>query len=185
MRLGGGVLLLILVAGVIAIVVARPDGDDDGGCAGAEPGWSVVDRVSDGDTIVVCGSTRVRLVQIDTPELSGERECFGEEASAETKRLLAPGSSVRLVRDPRTDAVDDFGRLLRYVVREDGVNVNLRLVELGAAAPYFYRGTRGIHAGELLATARGARAARKGLWGACPRTELVPERNVSTGPAQR
>ena len=63
--------------------------------------------------------------------------------------------------------------------------MNLRLVELGAAAPYFYRGTRGIHAGELLAAAREARAARKGLWGACPRTELVPERNVATGPAQR
>jgi len=34
--------------------------------------------------------------------------------------------------------VDDYGRLLRYVVRaDDGVSINVRLVELGAAAPYF------------------------------------------------
>jgi endonuclease YncB( thermonuclease family) len=37
-----------------------------------------------------------------------------------------------------TDRVDQYGRLLRYVVRvRDGVNVNIRLVAVGAAAPYF------------------------------------------------
>jgi len=41
--------------------------------------------------------------------------------------------------------------------------VNVELVRLGAAAPYFYRGVRGRHADELLAAARAARAARRGL----------------------
>ena len=67
-----------------------------------------------------------------------------QAASATTKRLLPAGTRVRLTAEPATDRVDDFGRLLRYVVRvNDGVNVNLRLVAVGAAAPYFFDGRRG------------------------------------------
>lgn len=63
--------------------------------------------------------------------------------SATTKRLLPPGIRVWLLSEPATDRIDDFGRLLRYVVRaQDGVNVNVRLVALGAAAPYFYPGAQ-------------------------------------------
>ncbi len=91
----------------------------------ATAGWDPVDHVSDGDTIVLRGGATVRLVQIDTPEVYFAPECFGEQASAETKRLLRPGTLVRLVRDPRTDSTDIYGRLLRYVVRRDGLNVNL------------------------------------------------------------
>ena len=90
---------------------------------------------------------RVRLVQIDTPEVFFGVECYGHEASATTERLLPPGTRVRLLAEPATDRVDDFGRLLRYVVRADGVNVNLRIVALGAGAPYFYEGRRGRYAG--------------------------------------
>ena len=59
-------------------------------------GWKVVDHVADGDTIVLGGGTTVRLVQIDTPEVFFHGECFGEEASAETKELLHRGTFVRL-----------------------------------------------------------------------------------------
>jgi endonuclease YncB( thermonuclease family) len=52
-----------------------------------------------------------------------------------TKRLLPPGTLVRLTREPATDTVDGYGRLLRYVTRvRDGINVNVRLVAVGAAA---------------------------------------------------
>ena len=41
-------------------------------------------------------------------------------------------------------SVDQYGRLLRYVIRgRDGLNVNVYLVRIGAAAPYFYRGVEG------------------------------------------
>jgi endonuclease YncB( thermonuclease family) len=56
-------------------------------------------------------------------------------------------------------------------------------VRAGAAAPYFYRGERGLHAGRLVTAAREARAKRRGLWGACPGTRLRPERQVATGPS--
>jgi len=70
--------------------------------------------------------------------------------------------------------VDDFGRLLRYVVpASDGVNVNLRLVALGAGAPWFYEGRRGKYANPLEARAKRARAKKLGLWGACPHTPMT------------
>ena len=102
-----------------------------------------IDRVSDGDSVVLRNGQRVRLVQIDTPEVFFGRECYGRAASLRTKTLLPRGTRVRLLPEPATDRVDNYGRLLRYVVRvRDGVNVNIRLVAVGAAAPYFYRHRR-------------------------------------------
>jgi hypothetical protein len=84
----------------------------------------------------------------------------------------APGRyRVRLSPEPATDRVDDFGRLLRYLIRgSDGVNVNLRLVAVGAAAPYFYAGRRGEYANGLETLAKLVQAKKLGLWRACPRT---------------
>jgi endonuclease YncB( thermonuclease family) len=76
-----------------------------------------VDHVVDGDTIALRNGQRVRLVQIDTPEVFFGAECYGRAASRATKRLLPPGSRVRLFAEPTTDRVDQYGRLLRYVVR--------------------------------------------------------------------
>jgi endonuclease YncB( thermonuclease family) len=145
------------------------------------PGWETVDHVADGDTIVLRGGTTVRLVQIDTPEVFFRPECFGEQASAETKHLLRRGTFVRIVRDPATESRDAYGRLLRYVVRSDGLNVNVELVARGAAAPYFFGGVRGEPADALMRDAQAARDAHAGLWGACPGTKLAPEKGVSTG----
>ena len=52
---------------------------------------------------------RVRLVQIDTPEVYFGTECDGRQASATTKRLLPEGTRVRLLPEPATDRIDDFG----------------------------------------------------------------------------
>lgn len=147
------------------------------------PGWEVVDHVADGDTIVLGGGVTVRLVQIDTPEVYFHPECFGAQASAETKALLHRGTFVRLVRDPATSSRDVYGRLLRYVVRQDGLNVNVRLVADGAAAPYFFDGARGRYASVLMQKAKAARAARTGLWERCPGTRLDPASGVFTGAA--
>jgi endonuclease YncB( thermonuclease family) len=148
-------------------------------------GWEVVDHVADGDTIVLGGGVTIRLVQIDTPEVFFSPECYGHEASAETKGLLPRGSFVRLARDPATDSTDAFGRKLRYVLRTDKLNVNVQLVADGAAAPYFFGGVRGEYAEALLDAAETARSAGRGLWGACPRTDLRPNEGVSTGPEDR
>jgi endonuclease YncB( thermonuclease family) len=139
--------------------------------------------VVDGDTVDLTDGARVRLVQIDTPEVYNVPECYGERASAVTERLLPRGTLVRISPEPRTDSIDAYGRLLRYVVRvRDGLNVNVQLVRLGAAAPYFYDGRRGRYARLLVRLALRARAHRLGLWGRCPRTPWDPDHGVSTGP---
>ena len=144
---------------------------------GGETG--VVARVSDGDTLTLLDGRRVRLVQIDTPEL-GSGECYSRAARSALLTRVPVGSAIALEADPALDRVDRYGRLLRYV-RRRGTNVNLELVRAGAAAPYFYGGDRGRYAAQLLGAARSARAASRGLWKACPSTALDPTRAIATG----
>jgi micrococcal nuclease len=142
-----------------------------------------IDYVADGDSVDLTNGAKVRLVQIDTPEVYFSPECYGKKASALTKRLLPPGTAVRLTREPATDSVDSYARLLRYVIRRrDGLNINVHLVAVGAAAPYFYRGRRGRYAAELTRLAFRARSHHLGLWGQCPGTPYNPNEGVSTGP---
>jgi micrococcal nuclease len=140
---------------------------------------ATVAYVNDGDTLRTTSGRRVRLVQIDAPELHGD--CYGKAARAALRRLAPRGARVTLVRDPALDASDRYGRLLRYVLVA-GTNVNVALVQEGAASPYFFHGDRGRHADGLLAAARAARAARLGYWGACPGARLDPGVGAITGP---
>jgi endonuclease YncB( thermonuclease family) len=147
-------------------------------------GWTLgrIDHVADGDTVDLTNGQKIRLVQIDTPEVYFAPECYGEQASAITKRLLPPGTLVKLYREPATDSIDQYGRLLRYVVRaRDGLNVNVQLVRIGAAAPYFYDSRRGRLAGLLERLALHAKSARLGLWGRCRGTKYDPDRGVASG----
>jgi endonuclease YncB( thermonuclease family) len=140
---------------------------------------AVVASVYDGDSLSLRDGRRVRLLQIDTPEL-GSGECYSRAARTALLRLAPLGSRVVLEADPSLDRVDRYGRILRYVKR-NGVNVNLELVRRGAAAPYFYRGDRGRYSGALMRAALGAKAGKRGLWQACPSTVLNPLRAVATG----
>ncbi len=63
----------------------------------------------------------------------------------------------------------------------DGLNVNLRLVRVGAAAPYFYDGRRGRYAGRLVWLALRARARGIGLWRRCPAARYDPDHGLFTG----
>jgi micrococcal nuclease len=130
---------------------------------------AVVARINDGDTITLRGGDKVRLVQVDAPELT--TDCYGRAAQRVLDSLVPEGTRVRLVRDPALDATDRYGRLLRYVLVGD-TDVNVELVRRGAASPYFFRNERGEHADELLDAVETARDERAGYWGACPAAEL-------------
>jgi|SRR5581483_1491302 len=153
------------------------------GAAGSGSPVYRIDHVVDGDTVDLTNGAKVRLVQIDTPEVYFGNECWGRQASAETKTLLPPGTRVRLTAEPATDSVDRYGRLLRYVIRaRDGLNVNVFLVAHGDAAPYFYRGRQGRYARVLRTDALRARVQHRGLWRSCPETPVDFDRAISTGP---
>ncbi len=140
---------------------------------------ATVSRVNDGDTLRTTAGRKIRLVQIDAPELRGD--CYGKAALAALRRLTPPGTRVQLERDPGLDATDRYGRQLRYVF-VGNTNVNVALVRQGAASPYFFRGDRGRFAKDLLDAVADARRTNRGYWGACPRARLDLDRGSVTGP---
>ena len=168
--------LRILTLAALA-TVALSCGEREEPTAPLERG-AVVERVVDGDTIVLTDGRRVRLVQIDAPEAQ-EGECYGQEATDVLAELVPPGTAVALRTDPALDRVDRFGRLLAYVFRDE-TNVNLRLVQEGAASVWFFEGERGRYADRLFRAASVARNARRGLWDACPGARLDSLRAVET-----
>jgi endonuclease YncB( thermonuclease family) len=94
-------------------------------------GFARIQYVIDGDTVALTNGRHVRLVQLDSPEVYFSPECYGTQASRITKRLLPPGTAVHLYREPKTDAVDAYGRLLRYVFRvRDGLDVNVQFTSI-------------------------------------------------------
>lgn len=101
-----------------------------------------VTRVMDGDTIQVSrnGKTEtVRLIGVNTPETVDPKkpvECYGPEASAETKQALE-GKQVSLEADPSQGDRDKYGRLLRYVYLH-GENVSYYLIQMGYGREYTY-----------------------------------------------
>mgnify|MGYP001825073705 FL=1 len=142
-------------------------------CAGGQlpaDGAAVVVGVDDGDTIDVrvAGRTeRVRLTGIDTPETlehDSPVECYGPEATAYTRSLLPPGTRVTIERD--VVGRDDYGRLLGYVHRSDGLFVNHEIIRQGYAVPLSIE-PNSTHAARFAAAARSAEADDVGLWAAC------------------
>jgi endonuclease YncB( thermonuclease family) len=85
---------------------------------GANAVTALVLRVVDGDTIEVQlngQATKVRYIGMNTPETVAPGrpvECYGPEASAANKALVA-GQTVTLEKD--VSETDQYGRLLRYV----------------------------------------------------------------------
>ncbi|MFC4559533.1 5'-nucleotidase C-terminal domain-containing protein [Virgibacillus kekensis] len=114
---------------------------------------STVAKVTDGDTIhlesPVLGSTKVRFLNMDTPEtypaanddpardeINANQKAHGEAAKAYMNELLQPGDEVLLkIGEEPTDA---YGRLLAQVIRkDDSLNVNVEMVRQGYAVTYF------------------------------------------------
>ena len=125
-------------------------------------------KVVDGDTVDlnIDGKTeRIRLIGIDTPETVDPRkpvECFGTEASNKAKELLS-GKRVALEKDQSQGDRDVYGRLLGYIVFENGGNFNKLMIEQGYAHEYTYN-TPYKYQAEFKASQKLAQANQSGLW---------------------
>lgn len=132
------------------------------------PGEGVVVAVHDGDTVEVQWPGRrevVRLLGVDTPETVHPHrpvECFGPEATAFSTQALL-GRPVRLSFD--REHRDVYGRLLAFV-EVDGRRFNDVLLAGGYARLLVIPPNR-AHGRAMLDLELQARAAGRGLWGAC------------------
>ncbi|HSE08964.1 MAG TPA: thermonuclease family protein [Nocardioidaceae bacterium] len=132
----------------------------------------------DGDTIRLVGQagsellapgeeTRVRLLEVDTPELGrpgAPGECYADEASEALREMLPVGAKVHVEADE--ELLDPYGRTLLYLWTSRGEFVNLELVRQGYARAVLYE-PNDEHIEQLRRAEAAARADDLGLWGAC------------------
>jgi len=147
-----------------------------------------VTDVVDGDTIktsIEGRSITIRLLGINTPEVVDPRksvECYGPEASVETKSLLT-GKSVFISLNKNYEKVDKYGRLLAYIRLNDADNnlasdqksiststlfINEFLIKEGFAYEYTFNEKNPYQYQKLFKDDElKAKKAKKGLWGKC------------------
>ncbi len=167
------VALVPLLAGCVPIVEA------DAGASGSPSSdagpTAVVERVVDGDTVIVDldgERTRVRLLNVDTPESVAEDrpvECLGPEASEFLHELLPEGAQVTLAYDE--ERVDRYDRTLAVVITDDGRNASVELARAGLAEAITV-GPNDRFRPDVQAAMEEAQRADRGLWdpsGPCAR----------------
>lgn len=133
-------------------------------------------RVSDGDTFVLEDGRKVRLIGVDTPEMSDDSRnrdtarrnklddatvsAFARKAKAYAEGLVE-GQPVRLEYD--WQRLDKFGRTLAYVYRdEDGLFVNAEIIRQGYGLPIVYFPFK--YKKEFQGLRDEARSEGRGLW---------------------
>ena len=105
-------------------------------------------HVTDGDTFDVRLSShddrisdeviRVRLADLDAPEMYGERACEAGRIAGEYTRSLLMNNIVSLDIDDK-NGQDDYGRWMAVCYLEDGRNFNRMLIDSGHAAKKDFR----------------------------------------------
>jgi len=127
-----------------------------------------VQRVVDGDTLLLGTGERVRLIGVDTPETKHPNkpvEHFGREAAAFTKRL-AEGKPVKLEYDQANAHLqhkDRYDRTLAYVFLDDGTLLNSEIIRQGYGFAYTQSPFSRME--EFRRLEREAREQKRGLWG--------------------
>lgn len=157
-----------LVPGLFAALLACESGTadtDTGPEQRCGPATATVEKVIDGDTIVLSTGEKVRYLLIDAPEITnGKNDCYGQEAF-EYNRDLVLGQEIALTYD--TECTDKYGRLLAYVEGPDG-EMNTLLIDRGFACYLYIPPDGDARAAEFESLELGAKQAKRGMWGLCP-----------------
>ncbi len=94
-----------------------------------------IDYVIDGDTVVLKDNRHIRLIGINTPELSHNNnpsEAGAVSARNALKKMLGNSSLIRLLYG--NERLDRHGRTLAHIYA-DGMNLQSKLLESGLAMP--------------------------------------------------
>ncbi len=151
----------LALAGLVFASLGACGGDGGSECGARD---ATVERIVDGDTIVISGDIRIRYLLVNAPETTnGHNDCFGANATQFNSDLVL-GKTVQLTYD--VECQDVFGRTLAYVT-VDGQDVNKLMIERGYACVLHIPPDGDSRADELKALETAAKTARRGLWGAC------------------
>ena len=164
-------LVGIVAVGAVASV-ALGGGDEDA---------VVVNRVIDGDTIDVDidgENTRVRLLNIDTPEIghNGEpSECLAEEAKQYLEGRLPKGTEVRLEYD--SERTDKYGRTIAGVfIDDDFINADVAAEGLATAVVF---GENDKFYDEVHNAERGPKDAGEGIFGVSDECKVSSDKDMA------
>ncbi len=167
---GHGVLPGSLVLGTLALIIPSIFPQSRSGRSGPErfPDSGVVTRVVDGDTFRVRladgGERRVRLIGVNSPELNAEKEdaAFWAFLARRFADFHLRGRQVRLDYDETP--VDDYGRILAYVLTEDGVLFNELIIREGYAYALLRYPFRRDYRARFSRAQADAQRSGRGLW---------------------
>lgn len=133
------------------------------------PSSGTVQAVVDGDTFDLSDGRRVRLLLVDTPEITnGHDDCYGQEAADFTRGLIED-AQVQLSYDEAA-CKDRYGRTLAYVKAGD-TELNTALVTQGYACSLYIKPGGEARAAEFDTYESEAKTNRTGMWGVCT---LIP-----------
>jgi micrococcal nuclease len=129
----------------------------------APPQTALVVKVVDGDTLVLAGGIKVRVLGIDAPEM--ERD--GRPADFLAHKAKAALAELTLERTVSLSydrlRYDHYGRLLAYLWLPDHTLVNTEMVRLGMARVYFIAPNLRYQK-DLLTAQQEAIEAQRGVW---------------------
>lgn len=143
----------------------------------------LVERVVDGDTLVLADQTKVRLIAVDTPETkhpSKPVEPFGPEASAFTRKAVE-GRVVQLRFD--RNRYDRYQRTLAYIYVGDWC-LNEELIRAGFSECVTQYPFDAAMKQRFLAAESEARRARRGIWSSATQFRLVNSQEEAASAAR-
>ncbi|MBI5544769.1 MAG: thermonuclease family protein [Deltaproteobacteria bacterium] len=129
------------------------------------PVEGTVAEVVDGDTLKLASGEKIRLLMVNTPEITmGKNECYGEEA-AQFHSSMVLGQAVTLRYDKECE--DRYGRLLAYVTANER-EVNSLLIERGFGCVMHIAPNGDDRALEFAELEAQAKASKRGVWACDP-----------------
>ncbi len=122
------------------------------------PKKAKVERIVDGDTVILSNGNVVRYVGITAPE---NNEPFEKESSEENRKLVE-GKTVNLEYD--NYKADKFGRILAYLI-VDEKNISVEMTRKGLAQVVIYQKKKPfIFINQLLKAQDEAKKNKRGIW---------------------